>query len=119
MLMVIFGAGASYDSCPTYPPGTPVPGAGDKARLNDYYRPPLAKDLFANRPLFNEALDDFPNCKTIVPRLRDPAVTSGEIAIEALLQEIEAQATTYDRGRKELRAIRCYLQQVIGKTTAE
>jgi hypothetical protein len=119
MLMIIFGAGASYDSSPIYPPGTHVPGASGMAHLNDYYRPPLAKDLFANRPLFNEALNDFPNCKTVVPRLRDPAVISGEISIEALLQEIEAQATTYDRGRLELRAIRCYLQQVIGKTTAE
>jgi hypothetical protein len=50
MLMVIFGAGASYDSCPTYPPpNANVPDASEDARLNGYYRLPLANELFASR----------------------------------------------------------------------
>lgn len=113
MLMVIFGAGASYDSCPTYPPGTPVPGTGEQGALNEWYRPPLAKDLFANRPMFIKALDEFPQCQAIVPRLRDPAVTGGQASIETRLQEIEEQARTYAQGPPEIAAIRCYLARAM------
>ncbi len=62
------------------------------------------------------ALDDFPQCKTIVPRLRDPAVISGQKSIEALLQEIEEEAEAYPRGRQELAAVRFYLQRVISQS---
>jgi hypothetical protein len=43
MLMIIFGAGASYDSAPYHPPlsGTITPN-----------RPPLADELFSNREEF-------------------------------------------------------------------
>ena len=60
MLMVVFGAGASFDSSPTYgineePPGFEKP----EYRHNTYNRLPLAKDIFANRPLFIDILDTF------------------------------------------------------------
>jgi hypothetical protein len=113
MLMVIFGAGASYDSSPTYTPGLVPPGASSEDHHNAFYRPPLAKELFANRPLFIETIEAFQQCKTIVPRLRAPAVTSGERSIETLLQEIEKEAETYSRGRQELAAVQCYLQRAI------
>lgn len=111
--MVIFGAGASFDSSPTYPFGTTPPGATAEDHHNAFNRPPLARELFANRPLFIEAIDRYPQCKTIVPRLRAPAVISGERSIEAILQEIEIQAATYQRGRQELAAVQCYLQRAI------
>lgn len=104
MLMVIFGAGASYDSSPTHPV---------QALFKDESRPPLAKDLFDDRGLFRQPLDDYPQCKPIVPRLRDPAVTSGEVSIEARLQEFQIQAKSYPRGSMELAAVRCYLQRAI------
>jgi hypothetical protein len=116
MLMVIFGAGASYDSCSTYPPGATIPVTGESpefARLNGYHRLPLAKDLFANRPMFVQAIDEFRHCKPIVPRLRDPAVTSGSALVEVRLREIEEEAKTYKDGKQELAAIRCYLARVI------
>jgi len=115
MLMVIFGAGASFDSSPTYPIGMAPPGSGDMGVHNDYYRPPLAKDLFANRPMFIDAVESFPQCKTIVPRLRDPSVRSGQVSIETRLQEIEKEAATYVRGKIELAAVRCYLQRAISE----
>jgi len=111
--MVIFGAGASFDSSPTYIPGSAPPGATQPDRDNDYNRLPLAKDLFANRPLFIQAVDEFPQCKPILYRLRDPAVMSGDASVEARLQEIEEQAKTYTQGRQELAAIRCYLARAI------
>jgi hypothetical protein len=118
MLMVIFGAGASYDSSPTYTPGMAPPTASADDHHNDFNRPPLAKDLFANRPLFNEALNAFPECKTIVPILRDPAVTTGRKSIETLLREFEQQAEKFERGQRELMAIRRYLQRAIAETTS-
>ena len=39
MLMVIFGAGASYDSCSSFPPD-------QYPRSSLDFRPPLAKELF-------------------------------------------------------------------------
>jgi SIR2-like domain len=116
MLMVVFGAGASYDSSSTYPPGATISVTGESAefaRLNEYHRLPLAKDLFANRPTFINAIDEFPQCKPVVSRLRDPAVTSGRASVEARLREIEEEAKTYVRGKQELAAIRCYLTRVI------
>jgi hypothetical protein len=113
MLMVIFGAGASFDSSPTYTLGMMPPGATSDDNHNAYHRPPLAKELFANRPLFIEAIEFFLQCKTIVPRLRAPAVLSRQRSIETLLQEIEQEAKTYSRGRQELGAVQCYLQRAI------
>ena len=110
MLMVIFGAGASYDSSSTYPPS--VTGESpESAQLNDYHRLPLAKGLFANRPLFVQAIDEFPQCKSVLFRLTDPAVISGKVSIETRLREIEEEAKTYEQRRQELAAIRCYLAQ--------
>jgi hypothetical protein len=105
MLMVIFGAGASYDSCPTYPPiqGPDV----------EVIRPPLANNLFDNREIFVKTLDEFPQCKPIVPRLRDPVVQLGKISIEKRLEEIREEARTYPRGVRELTAVRCYLQRAV------
>ena len=45
MLLVIFGAGASYDSVPFL---SPAIGAG----ADEEFRPPLAKDLFGPRQHF-------------------------------------------------------------------
>jgi hypothetical protein len=114
MLMVIFGAGASFDSSSTYPVGQGPPDANAEDSHNAFYRPPLAKDLFANRPIFMNSIEAFPQCKPIVPRLRAPAVISGALSIEGLLQTIEAEAAAYPPGLRELAAVRCYLQRAIG-----
>ncbi len=114
MLMVIFGAGASFDSCPTYrpfqrgPDGAPLFGPEVEG-----CRPPLAKDVFDNREMFVDTLEDFYQCKTIVGRLRHPAVLSGAVSIEKCLGVIREEAKTYPRGAQELAAVRCYLQRAI------
>ena len=101
MLMVVFGAGASFDSSPDYPP--PVSVSIEQSR------PPLANRLFENRPIFVDALDRFYQCKPIVPKLR------GEVSIEAVLGSIEEQSRNYERGLGELAAVRCYLQRAISE----
>jgi SIR2-like domain len=108
MLMVIFGAGASYDSCPTYPPGSSAAGYGGDP-LNKDYRPPLANELFENRPMFADAIQKFPECQPIVPRLRS---LSGE-TLEAVLEDLQAKSIYYPRGVQQLAAVRYYLQFVI------
>jgi hypothetical protein len=60
--MVIFGAGASFDSSPTYVYGAhEPPDATQTDRHNVFYRPPLASSLFSNRPIFIDAIELFRN----------------------------------------------------------
>jgi SIR2-like protein len=106
MLLVIFGAGASFDSVPTYPPGAVVLGADP---LNNFHRPPLANELFENRPVFAEAIARLPECQPIVQRLRS---LKGE-SLEAALQDLQAKAKDYPRGLQQLAAVRYYLQYIL------
>jgi hypothetical protein len=61
MLLVIFGAGASYDSVPSRPPSK-FPNIEERL--------PLANQLFADRGLFNNTMRRFPRCLAIVPYLQ-------------------------------------------------
>jgi hypothetical protein len=108
MLMVIFGAGASFDSCPTYPPGYAGAVIGGHS-LNKDYRPPLANELFENRPIFADAIKSFPQIQPIVPKLRS---LKGE-TLEAVLQNLQARSESYPRGAQQLAAVRYYLRSVI------
>lgn len=67
MILVIFGAGASYDSVPSKPPAK-VPRAQHPSRL------PLASELFLDTGVFADSLTRFPQCHPIVPYL--PGETS-------------------------------------------
>jgi hypothetical protein len=96
MLLVIFGAGASYDSDPARPPET----------VKDDRRPPLADQLFDNREKFAEALTYFPECKPIVPLLRG----TGEV--EQRLEQLRDEAISappYPERLRQLAAVRGYL----------
>jgi hypothetical protein len=99
MLMVVFGAGASYDSAPSYPAG--------EWSVYEEDRMPLADQLFDNRKEFVKALNLFPKCKPIVTPLRH---RSGGIAIERELQRLQAEAAEYPERHKQLAAVRYYLQ---------
>ncbi len=103
MLMVIFGAGASYDSIPSYPPGT-LPPSGELDRL------PLADHLFDNRPEFVRVMTRFPECKPIIPRLQQ----HGEnFSVEQVLGELQAEVDDYPDVLPQLTAIRFYLRNMI------
>lgn len=100
MLLVIFGAGASYDSDPAQPPGThhAVP-----------WRPPLANELFS-RQEFRRLFPTFPRMHPLIPRL---AGASDRRPLERMLKEIEDEALNYSARASELAAIRYYLQSLI------
>jgi hypothetical protein len=110
MLLVVFGAGASYDSMPEIRPRVPYPRFLDQqARLSfEDDRPPLANELFGNRPQFVTAMDRFPDCKALIPCLRKPG-----IAVEKELASIQQQAAEFPRVHCELAAIRYYLHTAL------
>jgi len=106
MLMVIFGAGASYDSAPDYPPLVPKAWPADHRES----RPPLANELFENRPLFADVLAAYSDCHAVITRLRDLAAGS---SVEHELEELQMDADEDPRRKIQLAAIRFYLQQLI------
>ncbi len=97
MLMVIVGAGASFDSSPDSPPN--MDGVSS-------FRPPMANDLFADRGVMREARTVFPQITSIIPELNPRPGRS----IEEALQRLEAEGKTNPARRQQLVAVRYYLQ---------
>ena len=108
-LAIIFGAGASYDFLPTYPPG-PDDRSLDRFRED---RIPLADHLFENRPEFASIASKLPRLLPLLPELRN---RSGNKSVEQILEELrslEKNHRYWPRRQHELTAIRFYLQQAI------
>ena len=99
MLMVVFGAGASYDS---------VPSRRTKVRIES--RPPLANQLFEDRSFFVSAMKSFPRCQPIIPYLQNPPQ---DVSIEQVLQNLQAEAQQYQERHSQLAAVRFYLQYMM------
>lgn len=103
MLLVIFGAGASFDSAPFMPPGK---GPDDATA----WRPPLANELFANRQGFRDAMSRFPQILPIAARL---AQAGPQQPLERMLAALRDEAEYYHERHSQLVAVRYYLQFVI------
>ena len=106
-LAIIFGAGASYDFLPTYPPGD-----NSSHFLRDL-RIPLANQLFENRPEFASIASRLRRLVPILPELRN---RSGDRSVEEVLEElrsVEKDHPYWRQRQRELTAIRFYLQQAI------
>jgi SIR2-like protein len=106
MLMVIFGAGASYD----YDPSRRAAVKPAFSTIPEPWRPPLANELFDNRNEYADALRDFPECAPIVPYLR------GQKDIEQRLEHLQNEASgknSYPQRLRQLAAVRAYLQLLI------
>lgn len=99
MLMVIFGAGASYDSVPSRPPSGLV-------FRGMQYRPPLANELFGDREFFETTISRFPECQPIIPRLRHPPK---DMSVEQVLEHLQDDGQNYPTRYRQLAAIRYYL----------
>jgi hypothetical protein len=100
MLLVILGAGSSYDSVPSYPPG-------EGAVLPD--RPPLADALFENRPIFREAMRAFHAIQPIVPLLQRRHGRS----LEQQLQLLASESAGHAARAQQLMAVRYYIQYIL------
>ncbi len=103
MIMVIFGAGASYDSVPSRRPS-------QYPRNSLESRPPLASELFLDRGLFADALARFPGCHPIVPYLQN--VPEGQ-TLEHTLETLRSEAETDPVRKRQIAAIQFYLHFVI------
>jgi hypothetical protein len=101
MLLVIFGAGASYDSDPGFPPG-------GQPSSNESARPPLARELFS--PRFGHHVRALPAAAGLLPQLRK----SGD-AVEQELEQIRADASRYEHLPRQLAALRCYIREVVAE----
>ncbi len=107
MLLVVFGAGASFDSAPDYSPSSDHRNAFES-------RPPLANQLFENRPIFRAALKNFRQCLPLVTRLSNP-----EPSIETQLDALLIEGDRYPARHQQLAAIRFYLRRIIHETALE
>ena len=105
-LLVIFGAGASYDSNPSLPSEREANGG----------RPPLAKNLFDERPEFLTAIKRFSRCAPIVRPLRR-VILAGE-NIEGELTRLEREASTYPERKCQLLAVQYFLREIVDYTVA-
>lgn len=110
MLMVIFGAGASYDSAPQYVGNYPLLPYGPSQHAIARSRLPLANELFDDRPEFAEVLTRFPECQPVMPQLRH---RKNDAPVEQVLEELQREAENYPEGIRQLTAIRYYLHVMI------
>ncbi len=116
MLLVIFGAGASYNSVYHHPP----PEAHFATNLErvqrfgayEEFRPPLANQLFDDRPLFVQIMQDYAACMPLVNLLR------GDVRVEQQLAKFEEQAKTFPTRKRQLTSIRYYLHHVLWRCQA-
>lgn len=106
MLLVVLGAGASFDSVPAYPPS-------ERPDISE--RPPLADALFENRSHFREAMSSFGTFQPIVPLLQ----RRYGLSLEQKLQELAAEAVEYPVRYQQLLAIRYYIQYIFWRTESK
>jgi hypothetical protein len=115
MLLVIFGAGASYDSVLHLPPPSPPTGGQSNFGLSipparpshEDSRPPLANQLFDDRGLFVQVMNEYVACKPLVNMLR------GNVHVERQLAKFEQEAKTFPTRLSQLAAIRYYLHHML------
>jgi hypothetical protein len=118
MLMVIFGAGASYDSSADYTPTeidshrTPTGGIV----LLRSCRPPLANQLFELRTSFATAAEKIPKCQLILNELRN---RPSDMSVEQQLEKLREQALSYPEGQRQLVSVQFYLQRIVGECQSE
>ncbi len=103
MLLVILGAGASYDSAPSRPPNN-----GNYSSLPN--RPPLTDDLFGNRAYFGQVMQKYHDCLDIAPRLRH---LQDGVSLESVLQLYQSEASEDLVRVQQLAAVRYYLQEIL------
>src|SRR2546422_2546594 len=97
MLMVIFGAGASWDSFAEYLP----PNINER-------RLPKADGLFDSR--FADDYRLFPKCQPLIQRLQRPSVN-----IENILEKFQAEEARYPARRIQLASVRYYLNRMLSQ----
>jgi hypothetical protein len=110
-VLVILGAGASYDSIPEFRPDPNMMYTGSVAA----YRPPLATELFANRQSFFDVITKFGPSRPLIYRLRRLADGA---SLEEELDRLQQRADGGEvRLSPQLAALRFYLREIIDLCT--
>jgi hypothetical protein len=117
MLMVIFGAGASFDSAQAYRPIYRSGGAsqnfGVSALPSDGgpWRPPLAAELFRDpNHAFGHIVQRYPKLSDILPYLREP---SNGRSVEEVLESLQDEAVEFPERLRELASVQFYLRDLL------
>jgi hypothetical protein len=112
--MVVFGAGASYDSYPSL--RAPSVGfVGGHPRW-EAVRPPLANQLFSDQEAFAKIASDFSDCQPIIPFVRHVPKHS---SVEQVLEGLQSEATQNARRYVQLAAVHHYLQFILWECERE
>lgn len=111
MLMVIFGAGASYDSAQAFPVSINPPSGGNGGP----WRPPLANNLFRDQnEVFGTTIRKYNQLRRILPFLREPTASG---SVEQTLESLQEQGRTYPERKRELTAVKFYLADLLMEVT--
>jgi len=98
--MVVLGAGASYDSAPSFRP---------LLKRVDRFRPPLANELFDKRDDFALIAQRYSRVLPIIPLLQDLKGRS----VEEILEQLQTESAGYIDGQRHLAAVRYYIRDVL------
>ncbi len=119
--MVIFGAGASYDSSPDFAPPQPqgsivVPGPPPAPPdPREAWRPPLANQLFRDpHAIFGDIVQAYHKLRPIMDPLRRPA--SG-MSVEQALESLLLEANGDPERTRQLFSVRYYLHDIFLRVT--
>jgi hypothetical protein len=104
MLLVVVGAGASYDS-------VPEPGFASGA-----YRPPLADHLFDNKPEYARHLSRYTYASAVASRAR-MAISPGH-PLERFLESLRDEEGADPIRAKQLLAVKFYLRSLLAECAA-
>jgi hypothetical protein len=102
MLMVVCGAGASWDSANFDVDAATAP-----------WRPPIGQGLFANNDFYGSFIDRYGQVRPLVHRFRG---AKDSVTLEAELERLQDLSKGRPRYRQQLTALRYYLQRVISGT---
>jgi hypothetical protein len=123
MLMVIFGAGASYDSAQAYPLIYPGGGAFPSIApppspiVRQPWRPPLANELFLDlHNNFGQIIRNYPKLTHVLPLLRERV---GGKSVEEVLETLLVESKGNPETKKELASVRFYLCELLNEVTKQ
>src|SRR5258708_1600293 len=117
MLMVVLGAGASYDSLSEYPPivFTNFQQLTSPHFQNEPRRPPLAAQLFEHER-FSTFFTQYPECLGLFPQLDRVAKSTG---LEQRLAELVGESEGDPIVRQQMVALRFYIREVVAWSASQ
>jgi hypothetical protein len=119
VLLVVLGAGASFDSMPRdRETEERVDLAGVGTYRFDQVRPPLTKDLAKEQPFFNSLVSKYPACRPVVDYLRRELVAASARPTPTLEDALARyQAGTDASIPRQMMATRFYLRDLLWTST--